>query len=793
MRFSESWLRTWVNPPVDTATLADQLSMAGLEVDAVEPVAPAFDGVVVGRVDSLEPHPAADKLRVCQVEVGAGEPLQIVCGAANVAAGMRVPVALVGARLPGDLRIKKARLRGVASFGMICSAAELGLEETSAGILPLPAEAPVGEDFRAWLELDDQAIEVDLTPDRGDCLSIAGIAREVGVLDRVAVTPVAVAEVPAAVERTVAVAVDAPEACPRYLCRVVCDLDVRAETPLWMRERLRRSGLRSLGAVVDVTNYVLLELGQPMHAFDLERIGGGIRVRMAAAGESLELLDGQTVTLDGDSLVIADQERPLALAGIMGGAASAVGEGTRDVLLESAFFAPRAIAGRARAYGLHTDASHRFERGVDPGLQRRALERATALLLEICGGRPGPVVEAASAAHLPRPPQVPLRPGRIARVLGLEVADAEVEDILGRLGMSLERTAAGWRVTPPSARFDIAIEADLIEEVGRIHGYARIPMTHAAAETALQAVPEGRLDLDRARLALVDRGYQEAVTYSFVAPEIQRLLDPDSDPLALANPLSNELSVMRTGLWPGLLQALAYNRARQQDRIRLFESGLRFRPSPEGLRQEPGLAALAVGPVFPEHWDGGRGRDTDFYDLKGDLEAVLALGGAAGSFAFEAATHPALHPGQSARVLREGEPMGWIGMLHPRLRKALDLDCDPLLFEIDLQAATPGRLPSFRPLSKYPAIRRDLALVIPREVTWERVRATVMAAAPPILQAVRLFDVYTGEHVEAGRKSIALGLILQDSSHTLKDSEVEAVVAAVVDRLVSDLDARLRA
>ncbi|MEJ2575636.1 MAG: phenylalanine--tRNA ligase subunit beta, partial [Gammaproteobacteria bacterium] len=543
MRFSEAWLREWVNPPVGSEELVEQLTMAGLEVDAVEPAGPSFAGVVVGEVLAREPHADADKLSVCTVDVGGDEPLQIVCGASNVAAGMRVPVATVGAVLPGGFKIKQAKLRGVQSLGMICSASELGLAESSEGILGLPGDAPVGVGFRDYLALDDQCIEVDLTPDRGDCLSMAGLAREVGVLNRVPVTPPSIEPVPARTDDRFTVTVEAPHACPRYACRVIRGIDANAATPGWMVEKLRRGGIRTINPVVDVTNYVMLELGQPMHGFDLARLEGGIRVRMAGEGEPLALLDGTEVTLRADTLVIADAAKPLALAGIMGGEGSGVGAATRDILLESAFFAPLAIAGRARSYALHTDSSHRFERGVDPALQVPAVERATALLLEIVGGEPGPVVEVASAADLPVPQPIGLRRARVGRVLGVAVGDAEIVDILGRLGMRVEAVSDGWEVTPPSSRFDVAIEVDLIEEIGRIYGYARIPESLTSAPVSVVPQPEAVFSLERARAALVERGYQEAITYSFISPDLARLLDPAAEPIVLANPLSSDMSV----------------------------------------------------------------------------------------------------------------------------------------------------------------------------------------------------------------------------------------------------------
>ena len=794
MRFSEAWLREWVAPPVDTQTLCAQLTMAGLEVDSVEPAAPAFSGVVVGLVLSAEPHPDAAKLRVCQVDAGQGEALQIVCGAANVAAGMKVPVALVGAVLPGDLRIKRARLRGVESFGMICSAAELGLAETSEGILPLPAQAEIGADLRAWLQLDDACIEVDLTPDRGDCLSLAGVAREVGVINRSPVAGPRIDPVAPVIDHRFPVRLEAGSACPRYVCRIVRNVDAAAQTPLWMRERLRRSGVRSLGPLVDVTNYVLLELGQPLHAFDLARLDGEIRVRMAESGERLTLLNGEEVGLRPDTLVIADARAPLALAGIMGGAGSAVGEGTRDVLLESAFFAPAAISGRARGYGLHTDSSHRFERGVDPGLQVRAIERATRLLLDLAGGRPGPVVEALSPGDLPRRVALLLRRNRVRQVLGLALPDADVEDILTRLGMEVSPTAEGWEVLPPSSRFDTVLEVDLIAEIGRIHGYDNIPVAHAPTVAATRAPAETAFDLDRARLALVARGYQEVITYSFVSPELQSLVDPGRPVLALANPISAELSVMRTGLWPGLLQAARQNLARQQERVRIFESGLRYLPEPgeAGVpRQDAVLGGLAVGSVDPEQW-GQAARGTDFFDLKADVEAVLALTGCPGAYAFVPAEHPALHPGQTARIERDGREVGILGMLHPALAARLDIVGDAYLFELILEGLTPGRLPAFRPLSKFPSIRRDIAIVVDAGVSRAQVEACIAAAEPDLLTEIVLFDVYQGGNVDPGRKSLALGLILQASSQTLTDQEVDRSMARILARLESDIGARLR-
>ncbi len=791
MRFSETWLREWVNPPVDTKTLADQLSMAGLEVDAVEPAAPNFEGVVIGLVERVAPHPDAAKLRLCSVDVGQDGPLQIICGASNVAEGMRVPAALVGASLPGDLRIKRARLRGVESFGMICSASELGLADSSEGILPLPAEAPVGADFRTWLGLDDACIEVDLTPDRGDCLSIAGLAREVAAINGVELSPAAVEPVPATLDDRIPVRLLAPQACPRYACRVIRGIDPAAETPLWMRERLRRGGIRAISPVVDVTNYVLLELGQPMHGFDLTRVDGEVRVRMAEPGERLALLNGDEVTPGDDTLVIADRSGPLALAGIMGGSASAVDAGTRDILLESAFFTPAAIAGKARGHGLHTDSSHRFERGVDPGLQVQALERATRLLLDIVGGEPGPVVDLIDEAHRPRRQSLRLRAARCARILGVELSRETIESVLARLGMALVPDAEGWLVTPPSARFDLLHEVDLIADIGRIYGYDRIPVSHHDAAAATKSAPEAAFDLDRARLTLVSRGYQEAITYSFVSPDLQSRMEPGLEALRLANPISADLSVMRLSLWPGLLQTARYNQARQQERVRVFETGMRFRPTPGGLRQEPVIGGLIIGGVEPEQW-GQSSRGGDFFDLKADVEAILAQTGGPERFAFVPGSHPALHPGQTAAIEYQGRPVGLMGMLHPALTGELDLVGDAYLFELEQMALSVGLLPQFEPISRFPAIRRDLAVVIDASVPFAAVEACVRESASDLLRDLVLFDVYSGQNIDSGRKSLALGLILQASSQTLTDEVVEGAVSRVLARLATEFGARLR-
>ncbi len=791
MKFSEQWLREWVNPDVSTEVLAEQLTMAGLEVDAIEAVAPEFSGVVVGEVLKVEPHPDADKLRVCQVNVGADEALNIVCGAANVREGMRVPTAVVGARLPGDFKIKKSKLRGVQSLGMLCSEKELGLAESAEGLMELPANSPVGQDVRDYLELNDVTIELGLTPNRGDCLSIAGVAREVGVLNRCVVEPPAMDEVPAQHQDGFPVSLAATEDCPRYVGRVIKGIDNAAETPMWMQERLRRSGIRSLGPVVDVTNYVLLELGQPMHAFDLAKLKDGISVRRAEQGETLALLNDTEVTLDPEVLVIADGNGAQAMAGVMGGSPTAVGEQTCDIFLESASFNPDTIAGRARRFGLHTDSSHRFERGVDPQLQRRAVERATALLLSIVGGAAGPVIDVMADESMAQRQPVALRASRIEQVLGLTVDRSRVTEILERLDMVVTTTEEGWSVTPPSFRFDIEIEEDLIEEVGRIIGYDELPSAPPRAALNIQPKPEAQLPKQRLRQALISCGYQEAVTYSFVDPKLQQVLSPREQGIALSNPISSDLSVMRTTLWPGLVQALSYNVNRQQERVRLFELGLSFNKQDDEIVQKSMIAGVAYGDLMPEQW-GEPARRIDFYDVKADLEKLLALSGSVDTLEFAVEAHPVLHPGRSARIYRDGTPLGWLGALHPAVEKQLSLPGGIYLFELDLETVLQGNVPKFTEISKYPAIRRDLAIVVAETVTASQVAKSVHAAAPESLVDLKLFDVYAGEHIDSGRKSLALGLTLQAQSRTLTDEEVDAAIEAVVSRLNADLDATLR-
>jgi phenylalanyl-tRNA synthetase beta chain len=791
MRFSEAWLREYVNPPIATPQLVHQLTMAGLEVDGTESAAGVFSGVVVGQVLEVSPHPQADRLRVCLVAAGAPEPFQIVCGAPNVRVGMKAPLALEGAELPGGLKIKRSELRGVASFGMLCSAKELGMEDTQGGLLDLPADAPVGTDLREYLKLDDRIVEVDLTPNRADCLSVEGIAREVALLNGLDLKVPEAAPVTVTIGATLPVKLLAPEACPRYLGRLIKGVSRSAPTPLWMKERLRRSGLRSLDAVVDVTNYVLLEMGQPLHAFDAARLDGGIRVRYGKPGETLRLLNDQAIELQADVLVIADESKPLALAGIMGGAESAVSATTIDIFLECAFFSPMAIMGKARRYGLNTDSSHRFERGVDPGLQYRAIERASALIMALAGGEAGPVVAAESSDDLPRREPIRLRAERIERVLGLTLDRKRVAEILNRLGMSVAEVPEGWRVTPPGFRFDIAIEADLIEELGRVYGYDLLPRRAPVMRAAMGPVSEGRLSLDRVKDLLVDRGYQEAITYSFVDEGMLKLIEPETPYLPLKNPISAELAVMRTSLWAGLLDAALKNTYRQQARVRLFETGLKFALRDSGIEQRKSIAGLALGSVNPEQW-GEPERRIDFYDIKADVEALARLTGRSGELGFSAGGHPALHPGQTAAIHLNGERVGWIGMLHPRLEKQLGFEQSVFLFELDQDPLLSRAIPRFHALSRFPQVRRDIAVIVAEAIPADRLSACVKRQGAGLLREALVFDVYRGQGVDAGHKSVALGLVFQDEAETLTDARVDGAVAAVLEGLAQEFSARLR-
>ncbi|HTT08869.1 MAG TPA: phenylalanine--tRNA ligase subunit beta [Gammaproteobacteria bacterium] len=790
MKFSERWLREWANPPVDSAALCERLTLSGLEVEQMTPVAAEITGVVVAEVRVIGKHPNADKLSVCQVSTGSAAPLSVVTGAANVRTGMRVPLAPAGALLADGRRIEKSSLRGMESHGVLCSATELGMVDAGGeGILELPSDAPLGANVRDYLQLDDARIEINLTPNRGDCLSIAGLAREVGAEHHCPLRLPEIKSQPPAHAGRLPITLTASEACPRYAGRVINGIDAAAATPMWLRERLRRSGLRSISAVVDVTNYVMLELGQPMHAFDLARLKGGITVRYARAGEQLELLDGQQVTVDAETLVIADDEKPVAMAGIMGGRATGVGDITRDIFLESAFFSPTAIAGRPWRYKLHTDSAHRFERGVDYLMTARAMERATALILQICGGRPGPVCDVTHKQHLPVRAPIRLRQRRLEQVLGFSCAADEVIRILEALGVTVKPAEDGWQVLPPSYRFDISIEEDLIEEMARILGYERVPSRAPGGRLKLGPLAEaGKDPLMRFRQTLIDRGYHEAITYSFVDPAHDAKLGDGAAAIALTNPISEDMAVMRTSLWPGLVKALHYNQNRQQSRIRLFEMGRIFRSSGKETSQIMNIAGVIAGDSAPEQW-GCKSRPVDFYDLKSDCEALLA--GLQGVDAVPG-RHPALHPGQSADWVMAGNKVGSIGALRPDLYKDLDLKGPVYLFELALAPLAGLPIPRHQPLSKFPLVRRDLSFTLAADIPVQKVTECIWRGAPLALRDLQLFDVYQGEGIDSGKKSIALGLIFQQSSSTLMDTEVEVMVTGIAKRLAGELGASLR-
>ena len=791
MKFSENWLRELVEIKADRAALAHALTMAGLEVEELTPLGEQLGGVVVAEIVAADKHPEADRLQVCKVNAGTGEPLQIVCGAPNARVGIKVPLATVGATLPGGIAVKAAKLRGVESFGMLCSAKELGIDNDASGLLELPLDAPIGQPLATYLGLPDASIELKLTPNRPDCLGLLGLAHDVAALFGSHVKMPAQADAPVTGNARRGIRLEAGKDAPRYLGRIIEGIDLAARTPLWLAERLRRAGLRPISAVVDVTNYVMLELGQPLHAFDNDKLDGDIVVRHARDGETLKLLDGSEVKLDSGFVLIAEEKNALAVAGVMGGYDSRVTDATHNIFLESAHFAPAAIMGRARKLGMHTDASHRFERGVDPELPRRALERATELLLAIAGGKAGPVLVAENPADLPNPATVTLRRARLKRVLGVEVADSEVTRIFTALGMRVTATDEGWRITAPSSRFDIELEEDLVEEVARIYGYDNIPTHTPEGALALATEPEARLNELAVREQLAAREYYEAVNLAFVS---QALLDKwgfTENLVPLANPLSADLAVMRPSLLPGLIEALSYNRARQQDRVRLFEIGRVFAAGDPPL-ETPSLAIVASGNAHAEQW-GEAARALDFFDLKGDLDALIAWGGEPQHWAVHADGLPGwLHPGRAARVTRDGATVGYLGALHPRLAKALDLGPDVHVLELALEPLLARRLPKAQPVARFPGVRRDIAVDVPEQVSWSQIEQAVRATLGTTLADLRLFDRYSGKGIEAGRKSLAMGLILQDASRTLTDDDADNCVRNAVSALEAACEAKLR-
>lgn len=778
MKFSEKWLREWVNPPIDLDELQAQLTMAGHEIDSVTPAAAEFSGIVVGEVTTAEAHPKKEHLYICQVNIGK-QVINVVCGADNVRVGLKVPTACIGSRLPDGQEIKKAIIEDVSWEGMLCSSKELGLTDTANGIFILPPDAPIGKDIRTYLDVEDYIIDVDLTPNRGDCLSIAGIAREIGVINRCELMPHPAKTVEAQCKTTFPVTLSAPPGCSHYVGRVIKSIDITAQTPLWMQEYLRRGGLRSINPVVDVTNYVMLELGQPMHAFDLAKLQGSINVRFAQDDETLELLDGQEIQLNHECLVIADEKRVLALAGIMGGEESGVNGTTKDIFLESAFFSPPIIAQRARLYGLHTDSSHRFERGVDPELQVLAVHRATQLLLEIVGGQAGPAIEVREDDFLPKPKLITLRYDRIKKLLGITVSEEESIDILQRLDFTVFSKGTTWEVHVPVRRFDVSLEVDLIEEIARIYGYNNFPVHYPQASLVMHAVPENKLRLAQITQTLIERGFYEVITYAFVDSKLQRLLDPNIKAIELLNPISQDMAEMRTSLLPGLITTLQFNLYRQRSQIQLFETGLRFIPHDDQLDQQRVIAGIATGFAMPEQW-GVPTRAIDFYDVKAMLSALFELTSDAESFTFHNQEHPSLHPGQAACIKRDDKVVGWMGVLHPQIAQTLELTDAVIVFELLLDEMEQASIPTVKAVSKFPVIRRDLSLLVKEDISVQMIQDKIKELGEDLLQDIRIFDVYRGQGVASGYKSIALGLIVQHTSRTLTDLEVTGLIDKII-------------
>ena len=790
MKFSESWLREFVDPDCSGEALSHLLTMAGLEVEEEKSVAPPFDQVVVAAILEVTKHPDADRLNVCRVDIGQGNIQQIVCGAPNAASGLKVPCALPGAKLPGNINIKVAKVRGVESNGMLCSARELGISEEASGLLVLPEDAPVGENIRVYLDLDDTVRLLKLTPNRADCLSLRGVAREISALTGAVLKLPKIAQIPALIPERREIHLDAPQACPRYCGRLIQAVNARAQTPAWMKQRLERSGLRPISALVDITNYVMLEQGQPLHAFDDDKLEGDIHVRMALDGEKILLLNEQTLALKSDVLVISDEKKPVAMAGIMGGEESGISLDTQNLFLESAFFTPQAIAGRARRYGFVSDSSHRFERGVDFGACREIIERATDLVIDICGGQPGPIIE--SQAKLPERAPVLLRTARVTKVLGITLNAELIAEFFTRLQLEFKQQGENFIVTPPSYRFDLQIEADLIEEIARLYGYDNIPAPVPKAQLGMLALPENERPVNKIRQMLTSRGFQEVINYAFIDQSWEKDFAGNDSPIRLANPIASNMSVMRTTLVGGLIANVATNLKRKQNRIRLFETGRCFfrdqNGEPvEGFSQPLKIAALIYGNALPEGW-ANDARQADFYDIKAEVEQLLAPSVAR----FEKVAHPALHPGRSAQVIVAGKAIGFVGELHPQWQQKYELPLPPVVFELDLDAVTSVQCPRFTEISQQPPVIRDLAIVIDQSVELQTVVDTITECKLPWVQDIRLFDVYTGKGVIFGKKSLAFRIVMQDTQRTLQDTDVDAVMQQLIDKLKNNIGAQLR-
>ncbi len=791
MKIAESWLREWVNPDLDTEALAHQLTMLGHEVDSIDYEGAGIEDVVIAEVVECGKHPDADKLSVCKVSDGGDELINIVCGAPNVRVGMKTPLAKPGVKLPNGMKLRKAKIRGVVSNGMLCSAVEIGLGDESDGIMDLPAGAEVGQPLIEFLQLPDAVFDLDLTPNRGDCFSVLGIAREVSALTGAELKDASVEPVKASIGDTHPVELVEPAGCPRFAGRLIRGIDPVAKSPAWMIERLRRAGLRGISPVVDITNFVMLELGQPLHAYDAALIQGPIRPRLAKPGEKVTLLDEKEVELRDDTLVITDDSGAIGIAGIMGGLTTSVTDKTTDVFFEAAFWPQDFMAGRARNYGMHTDASLRFERGVDPDGQDRAVERATQLLIEFAGGEAGPLVVDSAEDYLPKRDTITLRRTRLAHLLGIEISDAEVVGILESLQFDVVEIEEGWTVKAPSHRFDIQYEVDLIEEVARIHGYDSIPETTLSAQSPLETVTESNIEMERAAATLIARDYQEVITYSFIDTEANTNFTGMESPLVLSNPISTDQSVMRTSLLPGLAAVASANTARQQDRVRIFEAGRSYHGTLEDHQEVVRLAGLVTGSVAPEQW-GSNSENVDFFDIKSDVEALLSLASDGDDVRFVPTEHPALQPGQAAQILRSDDEIGVVGKLHPRIAKDYDLKRAVYLFELDASKTLASAAPAAKVISKFPVIRRDIAVVVDDDVTAEDLLSAVSSSAPELIRDVRIFDIYRGDRIEAGRKSVAISLILQETSRTLTDEDADTVMAAAIAKLEDQFAAELR-
>lgn len=791
MRFSENWLRTYINLSFSSNELAQALTMAGLEVESIQDVSPPFDRVVVAEVVSIQKHPDADRLNVCQVDVGeAGrELLQVVCGAPNVVVGMKAPCALVGANLP-DITIKQSRLRGVESFGMLCSAKELGLSEKAEGLLPLPSNAPNGMNFREYYTLDDKVFTLKLTPNRADCLSVLGVAREVAAITATDFVLPEIEPVKSEIDDTITVRVDEPEMCPLYYGRVVRGVSLDVSTPLWIIHRLERGGIRAINAVVDVLNYVMLEMGQPMHAFDLAKINvldsGKIYVRYAKKGEYLELLNGENLALQSNMLIIADEDSPSALAGIMGGIHSSVQPETTDLFLESAFFSPDVISGKSFSLGFSSDSAHRFERGVNFAATRDALERATSLILSICGGKAGPITEAKNT--LPERNVVEVRIKQIRRVLGIDLKMSQISEIFKRLKLNFSIDGDVFYVTSPTYRFDLSIEEDFIEEVARIYGYDHIPVSLPRPEMAMLPEPEAiNVPPSRLKHILISRDYQEVINYAFVDAEWELDFANNTSPVVLQNPIASQMSVMRSSLIGGLVANLQFNLNRKQTRVRIFEIGCCFTNDEHGYQQNECIAGLCYGDAAPEQW-GIVARSIDFFDVKMDLESLFWPE----QVKFEKSFHPALHPGKSAQICMDGRVVGWLGEMHPRLQRKYDLPRASLLFELKIDALTTRTLPKVKKLSKFPPVRRDIAIVVADHISAQTLLESMYAEKAAIISEIHLFDMYSGKGMESGKKSLAFRILLQDTEKTLIDKEVDEAITKLISLLESKYNAKLR-